>query len=436
MGLPAHQEEFAKAKEQLASEMLVKYFDPSLPTELLTDASKLQGLGYALVRQADGQLRLIQCGSRSLTSAEKNYAVIELEALAIQWAIQKSRHYLLGLQKFKVVTDHNPLVGIFKKDLDGMENKRLQRIRLKLMDYCFEVAWVAGKNHQIADALSRSPVFSPKTNQTGAMTCLVTSGLNLATLIQKAKTDEDYMAVVAALREAKDPKNLNATHPAKLYSSVWGQLSLLDENAETLIVLDSDRIVIPKNARKEILELLHKSHNGIVKTRKLAQQLYYWPKINHDIQTMVESCEECQSLLPSQTAEPLEQTTATFPMEKVSMDLYSLQGKQFLVMSDRYSGFPFVHLLRKETMAAVTTKPEEWFSDLGRPTSLRTDGGPQFRGEFKEFCAKLGIEVETSSPGHPQSNGHAESAVKQVKTLLRKNQGVINQAFKDALQEW
>ena len=181
--------------------MLVKYFDPNLQTELLTDASKLQGLGYALVqRQTDGQLRLIQCGSRSLTSAERNYARIELEALAIQWAIQKSRHYLLGLQKFKVVTDHNPLLGIFKKDLDGMENKRLQRIRLKLMDYCFEVAWVAGKNHQIADALSRSPIFSTKNKQTGAMTCMVTCDLNLSALVQKAKADEDYMAVVKALR--------------------------------------------------------------------------------------------------------------------------------------------------------------------------------------------------------------------------------------------
>ena len=151
---------------------------------------------------------------------------------------------------------------------------------------------------------------------------------------------------------------------------------------------------------------------------------------------MVESCEECQSLLPSQTAEPLEQTTATFPMEKVSMDLYSLNGKQYLVMSDRYSGYPFVHLLRKETTAAVTTKLQEWFSDLGRPTSIRSDGGPQFRGEFKEFCAKLGIEVETSSPRYPQSNGHAESAVKQVKNLLKKYHGVLNQEFKDALQEW
>ena len=437
--LPEHQKEFETAKRQLASDMVVKYFDPKLPTELLTDASKLQGLGFALVqREPNGQMRLIQCGSRSLNSAEKNYATIELEALAIQFGIQKCRHYLLGLQKFKVVTDHNPLVGIFKKDIDGMENKRLQRIRLKLMDYCFDVIWVPGKNHQIADALSRSPVFSPKADQMAARTCLVsvTADLNLKALIQKARADQDYVAVVTALKSAKRPKDLPASHPARLYSREWDNLSLLNADSDTLIVFDADRIIIPANARQEILALLHKSHNGIVKTRKLASQLYYWPAMNADIKNTIEKCHECQTLLPSQPAEPLKQTTASFPMEKVSMDLFSWQGQHYLIMADRYSGWPFVHRLTKETTAAVTSKLQDWFADMGIPTSVRADGGPQFRSDFKAFCAELGIEVETSSPTHSQSNGHAEAAVKQVKTLLKKHNGILNSQFKQALLEW
>ena len=431
--LPDHQKEFEHAKKQLTSDMLVKYFDPGLPTELLTDASKLEGLGYALVqREPNGKIRLIQCGSRSLNSAEKNYATIELECLAIQWAIEKSRHYLIGLPNFTVITDHNPLVGIFKKELDAMLNKRLQRIRLKLMDYCFNVTWVPGKTHEIADALSRSPVFFPADN--AAKTCFVSTDLNLNALIAKAKTDTDYLAVVNALRADKSLKDLPSTHPARLYSSVWKQLSLLDQNEETLILFNSDRIVIPKVARKEILDLLHKAHTGIVKTRKQAQQLYYWPQINADIKTMIESCNECQALLPSQPAEPLQQTTASFPMEKVSMDLFYEKGQHYLIMADRYSGYPFVSRLSKETTSVVTAKLSDWFCDLGRPTSIRADGGPQFRQPFKEFCRKLGIDVETSSPNYPQSNGHAESGVKEVKRLLIKI-GALNDEFKEALQE-
>jgi hypothetical protein len=73
-----------------------KFFDPALPTELLTDASRLKGLGYALIQRDESGMRLIKCGSRSLSPAETRYATIELEALAIHWAIASCRFYLMG----------------------------------------------------------------------------------------------------------------------------------------------------------------------------------------------------------------------------------------------------------------------------------------------------------------------------------------------------
>ena len=64
-------------KNLLTSPMIVHFFDPDLPTSLLTDASKLHGIGYALVQHGkDGCLRLVQAGSRSLAPAEKNYACL------------------------------------------------------------------------------------------------------------------------------------------------------------------------------------------------------------------------------------------------------------------------------------------------------------------------------------------------------------------------
>ena len=110
-------------KALLTSPLLVRYFDPTLPVSLLTDATKLYGIGYALVQHDnDGKLRLIQAGSRSLTPAEKNYAPIETECLAIAWAMKKARHFLFGCPEFKVITDHQPLLGIFSKDLEEVEN--------------------------------------------------------------------------------------------------------------------------------------------------------------------------------------------------------------------------------------------------------------------------------------------------------------------------
>ena len=82
---------------------------------------------------------LVQCGSSSLTSAQGNYATIELECLAIQYALSKSEFYLRGLPNFAVWTDHRPLVGIFNKALHTLNNQRLIRIREKLLDFSFSV---------------------------------------------------------------------------------------------------------------------------------------------------------------------------------------------------------------------------------------------------------------------------------------------------------
>lgn len=98
-------------------------------------------------------------GSRFLSPAEGNYAV-ELELLAIQWAVEKCHLYLAGTD-FKVITDHQPLLGILnRKNLDAINNICIQRLMAKLLGYSFQVDWVPGKNHVIADTLSENPVFA------------------------------------------------------------------------------------------------------------------------------------------------------------------------------------------------------------------------------------------------------------------------------------
>ena len=125
-----------------------------------TDASRL-GLGFVPLQQdpVSGHRHIIQCGSRSLTGPESRYAVCELEGLAILYAINKCRHYLLGMDTFTVITDHKPLKGVFQKDLPDVENVRLRRYREKLTEYNFQIEWREGKLNEIADALSQAPVF-------------------------------------------------------------------------------------------------------------------------------------------------------------------------------------------------------------------------------------------------------------------------------------
>ena len=98
--------------------------------------------------------RLIACGSRFLSPAEYNYAIIECELLAVQWAIHKLRMYLTGA-RFTVITDHAPLTSILNgKNHDAIHNQRVQRISAKLIGFQFKLLWCRGKTNHIADALS------------------------------------------------------------------------------------------------------------------------------------------------------------------------------------------------------------------------------------------------------------------------------------------
>ena len=54
--------------------------------------------------------------SKSLTGAEQRYSTIKCKALGILHGLEKFRHYCFGREVI-VITDHKPLVSIFKKDV-------------------------------------------------------------------------------------------------------------------------------------------------------------------------------------------------------------------------------------------------------------------------------------------------------------------------------
>ena len=65
---------FNNTKKRLTDSLSLQIFDPAIPTYLVTDASRLHGLGFALIQSHEGPKkpeRLIQCGSRCLSPCEK-----------------------------------------------------------------------------------------------------------------------------------------------------------------------------------------------------------------------------------------------------------------------------------------------------------------------------------------------------------------------------
>ena len=74
---------------------------------------------------------------------------------------------------------------------------------------------------------------------------------------------------------------------------------------------------------------------------------------------------------------------------------------------------------RKSTdSAAIKSQLSKWFTEYGWPKYIRSDGGPQFRKEFADFCKSNGMNHELSSPYNPESNSLAEAAVKNMKAIV------------------
>ena len=435
---PEHQTAFEQVKQVFTAENgpLLRHFDPELPATLTTDASRT-GIGFVLTQMDKmGNTGLIQCGSRFLSPAEGNYAVVELEAVGVQWAILKCRHYLLGTS-FKVLTDHKPLVGVMNgRDVDSLSNARLQRICSKLIGYQFEVAYLPGKLNFISDALSRSPVFQPEAEEQKdvLVQTLKVKALDpkLEVIIEAASEDGKYQDVINALKTFVNSSDLPFNHPGRLYRQVW---SLLAYEKDVGLLTLNGRIVVPRKCQKSILDDLHVAHSGEVKTYANARQLYYWPNMKRDISNLVSTCQECVTHLPSKPKTPLQQTTASRPFEAMSADLAQYEGQNYLVVVDRYSGWISAARLNNLTTSAVTNIMTDWYCDFGWPLFLRTDGGGQFRSEFIAWCVEHGIKHELSSPENHKSNGHAEKAVQTVKKLLAKVDGNWKK-FRAALLEW
>ncbi len=154
----AQSKAFETLKNDIANITALKHYDPSAEMILTTDGST-KGLGATLWQVDEHGRRAVAFASRYLCRAEKNYAINELELLAVKWAIEHFKFYLLG-RRFQVETDHKALVAVLGRKSSNREySSRLTRWRMRLLPFEFDIVYKPGSSMGITDYLSRSPSF-------------------------------------------------------------------------------------------------------------------------------------------------------------------------------------------------------------------------------------------------------------------------------------
>ena len=151
--------EFVSLKEVLSGNALLAHFSPKKTTFIFVDAHQ-SGLSAILAQgETIEKAKMVSCASRTTTPVERRYPQLDLEALAVDFAMRRYRQFLVGGPTVFIVTDHKPLVSIFGSARKG--SIRTDRIQLRHQDISYKVIWRQGKDNP-ADYLSRHAVLLKK----------------------------------------------------------------------------------------------------------------------------------------------------------------------------------------------------------------------------------------------------------------------------------
>ena len=473
-----HQTAFTLSKEKIVAEITqgVEIYDKSKPTCLATDWSK-EGIGFWLFQKhcqcpsrdifcCTTGWRICLVGSRFTHAAEAKYAPIEGEALAVADALEKARHFVLGCDNLTIAVDHKPLLKIFgDRALEQLHNSRLRNLKEKTLKYRFRMVHIPGVKNITSDALSRHPsgtttppkmilqddqqhLHIPSTLMSGLTIestdtieeCLTEECIANLTATQpitweqlkEATTSDEQMLLLIDTIEEGFPEHRSTT-PVNIrdYHIHRDNLYTVDG-----VVVYRNRLVIPKALRATCLSALHAAHQGSSMMNAKTEDSIFWPGITAEIQEIRDTCNHCNRMAPSQPSmPPVQPSSPTYPFQSICADYFSHAGHQYLVVVDRYSGWPIVERATSGAVGLATTL-RKTFATYGIPDDITTDGGPEFTSTVtKKLLTSWGTLHRLSSVANPHSNCRAEVGVKIIKRLIAGNAGSNGDIDIDSFQK-
>ena len=276
-------------KDKLVSAPIVVALDWSFPFELMCDASDF-AIGAVLGQKREKIFQVIYYASRTLNDAQLNYATTEKELLAIVFALDKFKPYLIG-NKVVVHTDHSAIKYLMtKKDA----KPRLIRWVLLLQEFDVEIKDKKGTENLVADHLSRLEGASDDVQVNDEF-----PDEKLLAIENKraAPWFADYVNYLVA---KVVPPEFNYQQKKRFFAHLkhyyWEEPILYRHCADQVI-----RRCVPEDEMNSILNHCHSlpcgGHFGGQRTAaKVLQSGFYWPTLFKDAHYFVSRCDKCQQM--------------------------------------------------------------------------------------------------------------------------------------------
>ncbi|CAL8988370.1 unnamed protein product, partial [Prunus brigantina] len=390
------------------------------------------------IERVDKKPHAIYYASRTLNDAQLNYSTTEKELLAVIFALEKFRSYLIT-NKVIVYTDHAALKYLLaKKDA----KPRLIRWILLLQEFDLEIKDKKGSENVVADHLSRLVhVSNEEEDSLPLRESFPDEQLFSICALNSLNPLPWFADIVNYLCTNELPTGLSTFQRNKLRKQAryyfWDDPYLFKHCPDQVI-----RRCVPEGDFKSILEFCHShacgGHFGAKKTaNKVLQSGFFWPTLFKDAYVFCASCDRCQRMgnLHARNQMPLTNI--------LIIDIFDVWGIDFMGPFPTSYGFEYILVAVdyvSKWVEAIATRTNDAkvvisflkaniFTRFGTPRAIISDGGSHFVNQaFAALLKKYGITHKVATPYHPQTSGQVEISNREIKHILEKT---VNSTRKD-----
>jgi RNase H-like domain found in reverse transcriptase/Reverse transcriptase (RNA-dependent DNA polymerase)/Integrase zinc binding domain/Integrase core domain/Aspartyl protease len=427
--------------------------DYSKPFHVFSDASD-KAIGGYITQDPKGQSKIIAYHSKKLSDVQTRWTTMEKECYALVNLLHKY-HYILEGYKILIHTDNKCLTWI--KSMPNPPQK-IERWKLFLNKFSYEIDHIPGKENVMADFLSRYPYeeqvddeieifnlqtdYKPLEKRHLPFDCTTEYGevdpemcvamkLDLPgdrkerlELLRKHQQDDPKIKdIYDQLKDKnKDLKYIDYVIENDLVNRVF-----YNSNAKDVAL----RIYLPYDLLKAVIQEYHcdANHPGVAKTTAILSDRFYSPKLQQTVENCLRNCKSCQLVKANYSLAPGQMYPRRMPSHKLQVWGMDFMGpytrtknrnSNILVLVEQATKFTIiVPLANRKARNLIATLEKFLVAPFGIPKYIWSDNAQEFVSKAMEyFFEKHHIEHKLVALYHPQAN-FVERVNRDIKAQLR-----------------